>query len=130
MGDLTYADNYYPNGTVRTLRSQKPYQETYQPRWDAWGRFVEPLTSQVASVPSCDSTFFQRAVLKEGLEAGSDAPLLPDTVHSSSKEGMLLMVLACSISAGSASITASAQVCCCAFKFYLFPAFAIFKGVS
>ena len=48
VGDLTYADNYFTNGTLRPPGTlPKAYQETYQPRWDAWGRFVEPLASQV-----------------------------------------------------------------------------------
>lgn len=51
MGDLAYADNYFTNGTLRPMTPPKTppkkYQETYQPRWDTWGRFVEPLASQV-----------------------------------------------------------------------------------
>jgi hypothetical protein len=47
VGDLTYADNYHVNGSVRVLPPMTPYQETYQPRWDAWGRFIEPLAAQV-----------------------------------------------------------------------------------
>ena len=48
VGDLTYADNYFTNGTLRPpMTPPKAYQETFQPRWDAWGRFVEPLASQV-----------------------------------------------------------------------------------
>ncbi|KAF8015874.1 hypothetical protein BT93_H1425 [Corymbia citriodora subsp. variegata] len=52
VGDLTYANQYlttggqgascfscsFPNASIR---------ETYQPHWDGWGRFMEPLTSRV-----------------------------------------------------------------------------------
>ncbi|BFI25732.1 acid phosphatase type 7 [Marchantia polymorpha subsp. ruderalis] len=51
VGDLTYADLYVTNGTGSSSYSQTfpdtPIHETYQPRWDLWGRFMEPLTSSV-----------------------------------------------------------------------------------
>lgn len=42
VGDLTYADLYVTNGTGSSSYSQTfpdtPIHETYQPRWDLWGR--------------------------------------------------------------------------------------------
>jgi hypothetical protein len=48
VGDLTYADNWRPDGTLRPPDAPPlPYQETFQPKWDAWGRFTEQLAAQV-----------------------------------------------------------------------------------
>ncbi|KAK9839253.1 hypothetical protein WJX81_004396 [Elliptochloris bilobata] len=44
VGDYSYADNYQPNGQRRRY-DQPP--SSYHPRWDSWGRFVEPLVSRV-----------------------------------------------------------------------------------
>ncbi|KAL5784345.1 hypothetical protein ACOSQ2_006737 [Xanthoceras sorbifolium] len=53
VGDLSYADLYLTNGTASNCSScsllQNPIQQTYQPRWDYWGRFMEPL---VANIPT------------------------------------------------------------------------------
>lgn len=42
IGDLSYADLYLTNGTKSSCYScqsiESPIQETYQPRWDYWGR--------------------------------------------------------------------------------------------
>ena len=49
MGDLTYSDSYHTNGILRHPDPPTtPYQETYQPRWDAWGRLMAPLASQAS----------------------------------------------------------------------------------
>ncbi|KAK3006867.1 hypothetical protein RJ639_015532 [Escallonia herrerae] len=51
VGDVTYANLYLTNGTGSDCYScsfaQTPIHETYQPRWDYWGRFMEPLVSKV-----------------------------------------------------------------------------------
>ncbi|KAL2653087.1 hypothetical protein R1flu_021215 [Riccia fluitans] len=51
VGDLVYADLYVTNGTGAASYSRAfpdtPIHETYQPRWDLWGRFMEPLASKV-----------------------------------------------------------------------------------
>ncbi|KAF3335791.1 purple acid phosphatase 23 isoform X1 [Carex littledalei] len=52
VGDLVYADQYATTGGNGTscfscTFPDAPIRETYQPRWDAWGRFMEPLTSKV-----------------------------------------------------------------------------------
>lgn len=43
IGDVTYANLYLTNGTGSDCYScsfpQTPIHETYQPRWDYWGRF-------------------------------------------------------------------------------------------
>lgn len=42
VGDLVYADLYVTNGTGSSSFSQftdAPTHETYQPRWDLWGRY-------------------------------------------------------------------------------------------
>ncbi|XXG78603.1 hypothetical protein AAC387_Pa08g2511 [Persea americana] len=50
-GDVTYANLYLTNGTGSDCYScafpDTPIHETYQPRWDYWGRFMDPLISEV-----------------------------------------------------------------------------------
>ncbi|XVF29123.1 hypothetical protein REPUB_Repub15cG0092500 [Reevesia pubescens] len=54
IGDLSFADLYHTNGTLSDCSScsspQTPFQETYQPRWDHWGRFMEILTATVPTM--------------------------------------------------------------------------------
>ncbi|KAG7983263.1 hypothetical protein I3843_04G096500 [Carya illinoinensis] len=51
VGDVTYANLYLTNGTGSDCYScsfpQTPIHETYQPRWDYWGRFMQNLVSKV-----------------------------------------------------------------------------------
>ncbi|XP_057499700.1 purple acid phosphatase 23 isoform X2 [Actinidia eriantha] len=52
VGDLTYANQYLTTGgkgasCYSCSFPDAPIRETYQPRWDGWGRFMEPLTSSV-----------------------------------------------------------------------------------
>ncbi|KAL6992509.1 Purple acid phosphatase 15 [Sarracenia purpurea var. burkii] len=51
VGDASYANLYLTNGTGSDCYScsfaQTPIHETYQPRWDYWGRFMQPLVSNV-----------------------------------------------------------------------------------
>ncbi|CAI9117891.1 OLC1v1019380C1 [Oldenlandia corymbosa var. corymbosa] len=52
IGDLTYANQYLTTGgkgasCFSCAFPDAPIRETYQPRWDGWGRFMEPLTSSV-----------------------------------------------------------------------------------
>ncbi|KAK4482569.1 hypothetical protein RD792_009729 [Penstemon davidsonii] len=51
VGDLCYANLYLTNGTGSDCYScsfpDTPIHETYQPRWDYWGRFMQPLISKV-----------------------------------------------------------------------------------
>ncbi|CAA3021923.1 purple acid phosphatase 23 [Olea europaea subsp. europaea] len=52
VGDLTYANQYLTTGgkgasCYSCQFPDAPIRETYQPRWDGWGRFMEPLTSRV-----------------------------------------------------------------------------------
>ncbi|KOM27526.1 hypothetical protein LR48_Vigan434s000200 [Vigna angularis] len=51
VGDVTYADLYLTNGTGADCYScafpDTPIHETYQPRWDYWGRYMQPLISSV-----------------------------------------------------------------------------------
>ncbi|KAL8486773.1 hypothetical protein ACS0TY_023458 [Phlomoides rotata] len=52
IGDLTYANQYLTTGgkgaSCYTCEfPDSPTRETYQPRWDGWGRFMQPLTSRV-----------------------------------------------------------------------------------
>lgn len=51
VGDVTYANLYLTNGTGSDCYScsfpKTPIHETYQPRWDYWGRFMQPLVSKV-----------------------------------------------------------------------------------
>lgn len=52
VGGISYADLYLTNGTEFYCSScslgDDPMRETYQPRWDYWGRFMQPL---IANVP-------------------------------------------------------------------------------
>ncbi|KAI4356399.1 hypothetical protein L6164_000425 [Bauhinia variegata] len=51
IGDVTYANLYLTNGTSSDCYTcsfpQTPIHETYQPRWDYWGRFMQNLTLKV-----------------------------------------------------------------------------------
>ncbi|OVA06852.1 Phosphoesterase domain [Macleaya cordata] len=51
VGDVTYANLYLTNGTGSDCYScsfsHTPIHETYQPRWDYWGRYMQPLISKV-----------------------------------------------------------------------------------
>lgn len=51
VGDVTYANLYLTNGTGSDCYScafpKSPIHETYQPRWDYWGRFMQSLISKV-----------------------------------------------------------------------------------
>ncbi|KAM5563075.1 purple acid phosphatase 15 [Rosa sericea] len=51
IGDVTYANLYLTNGTGSDCYSctfgDTPIHETYQPRWDYWGRFMQNLVSRV-----------------------------------------------------------------------------------
>ncbi|KAL8486865.1 hypothetical protein ACS0TY_023527 [Phlomoides rotata] len=51
VGDVCYANLYLTNGTGSDCYScsfsDTPMHETYQPRWDYWGRFMQPLISKV-----------------------------------------------------------------------------------
>ncbi|KAI5650641.1 hypothetical protein M9H77_36646 [Catharanthus roseus] len=51
IGDVCYANLYLTNGTGADCYScsfsNTPIHETYQPRWDYWGRFMQPLVSRV-----------------------------------------------------------------------------------
>ncbi|XP_058103240.1 purple acid phosphatase 15 [Magnolia sinica] len=51
VGDVTYANLYLTNGSGSDCYScsfsNTPIHETYQPRWDYWGRYMQPLVSEV-----------------------------------------------------------------------------------
>jgi hypothetical protein len=52
LGDVCYANLYLTNGTGTdcyscTFANSTPVHETYQPRWDYWGRYMEPVTSSI-----------------------------------------------------------------------------------
>ncbi|PWA96614.1 purple acid phosphatase 15 [Artemisia annua] len=51
IGDATYANLYLTNGTGSDCYScsfdNTPIHETYQPRWDYWGRYMQRLTSKI-----------------------------------------------------------------------------------
>lgn len=52
VGDVTYANMYLTNGTGSNCYScefdhNTPIHESYQPRWDYWGRFMEPTLSEI-----------------------------------------------------------------------------------
>ncbi|XP_006367383.1 purple acid phosphatase 23-like isoform X2 [Solanum tuberosum] len=52
VGDLTYANQYLTTGgkgasCYSCQFPDAPIRETFQPRWDGWGRFMEPLISRV-----------------------------------------------------------------------------------
>ncbi|XP_022758673.1 purple acid phosphatase 15 [Durio zibethinus] len=50
IGDVTYANLYLTNGTGSDCYDcsfpYTPIHETYQPRWDYWGRFMQSLISK------------------------------------------------------------------------------------
>ncbi|KAG1330882.1 putative Purple acid phosphatase 15 [Cocos nucifera] len=51
VGDVCYANMYLTNGTgsdcYSCTFSKTPIHETYQPRWDYWGRYMEPVISEI-----------------------------------------------------------------------------------
>lgn len=51
VGDITYANLYLTNGTGSDCYAcsfaKSPIHETYQPRWDYWGRYMQPVLSKV-----------------------------------------------------------------------------------
>ncbi|KAJ6824832.1 purple acid phosphatase 15-like [Iris pallida] len=51
VGDVSYANLYLTNGSGADCYScsfsQTPIHETYQPRWDYWGRYMEPVVSEI-----------------------------------------------------------------------------------
>ncbi|KAL5554687.1 hypothetical protein UlMin_042088 [Ulmus minor] len=51
IGGVSYADLYLMNGTRSDCYycyfPQTPIHESYQPCWDYWGRYIQPLTSSV-----------------------------------------------------------------------------------
>ncbi|KAL5702558.1 Purple acid phosphatase 23 [Ranunculus cassubicifolius] len=52
VGDMVYANQYLTTGDkgvpcFSCAFPDAPIRETYQPRWDGWGRFMEPLTSRI-----------------------------------------------------------------------------------
>ncbi|URD74996.1 Purple acid phosphatase [Musa troglodytarum] len=52
VGDLSYANQYLTTGgkgapCFSCAFPDAPIRETYQPRWDAWGRFMEPVISRI-----------------------------------------------------------------------------------
>nr|GMD65668.1 purple acid phosphatase 23 [Ipomoea batatas] len=73
VGDLSYANQYLTTGgkgasCYSCQFPDAPIRETYQPRWDGWGRFMEPLTSRVPMMviegnheiePQAEGTTFQ-----------------------------------------------------------------------
>ncbi|CAL1354413.1 unnamed protein product [Linum trigynum] len=54
VGGLSYADMYLTNGTSSDCYacsfSDTPIHETYQPRWDCWGRLMQTLTANVPTM--------------------------------------------------------------------------------
>ncbi|XP_012071129.1 purple acid phosphatase 15 isoform X2 [Jatropha curcas] len=54
VGGISYADMYLANGTSSDCYScsfpQTPIHESYQPRWDYWGRFMQPLLANVPTM--------------------------------------------------------------------------------
>ncbi|KAK8450869.1 hypothetical protein SEVIR_6G115900v4 [Setaria viridis] len=52
VGDMTYANQYLSTGgkgvpCFSCSFPNAPIRESYQPRWDGWGRFMEPITSKI-----------------------------------------------------------------------------------
>ncbi|CAN1193763.1 Purple acid phosphatase 15 [Linum perenne] len=91
VGGLSYADMYLTNGTGSDCYScsfpDTPIHETYQPRWDYWGRFMQPLTANVPTMviggkheiePQVDDQIFVSYSYRFAVpsdESGSSSPL-------------------------------------------------------
>ncbi|KAK9802602.1 hypothetical protein WJX73_000292 [Symbiochloris irregularis] len=57
VGDLTYADDSTPNGTATHSNGTKATYPpspngSFQPRWDAWYRMMQPLLSRALFIPN------------------------------------------------------------------------------
>lgn len=54
IGDMSYANLYLTNGSSSDCYScsfsDTPIHETYQPRWDYWGRYMEPVVSEIPTM--------------------------------------------------------------------------------
>ena len=55
IGDLSYADDWLPNGTYAYIKGIPPpagggYFKTYQPKWDTFQRLAQPLISHVPHI--------------------------------------------------------------------------------
>ncbi|KAK8709468.1 hypothetical protein V6N13_060483 [Hibiscus sabdariffa] len=54
VGDLSFANLYRTDGELFDCQNcsspQTPLQETFQPRWDHWGRFMQILTATVPTM--------------------------------------------------------------------------------
>ncbi|KAH7280095.1 hypothetical protein KP509_37G052100 [Ceratopteris richardii] len=55
LGDFSYANQYTTAGTKGASCyscefPNSPTRESYQPHWDAWGRFMEPLVSTIPMI--------------------------------------------------------------------------------
>ncbi|KAK9797409.1 hypothetical protein WJX73_007209 [Symbiochloris irregularis] len=56
IADFCYADTWLANGTATATATQSadgfegPQSDTWQPVWDAWMRFIEPLVSKVPMI--------------------------------------------------------------------------------
>ena len=47
VGDLSYSDTYAENGK-HLAEDPRVVPTTYEPRWDTWGRFVQPLAAKAS----------------------------------------------------------------------------------
>lgn len=67
IGDVTYANLYLTNGTGSDCYScsfpNSPIHETYQPRWDLWGRLVKFLSLFVRFILLTDLVVFLKVLI-------------------------------------------------------------------
>ncbi|XP_065862811.1 purple acid phosphatase 15-like [Euphorbia lathyris] len=88
VGGFSYADTYLTNGTASACYSCSPLQtpicETYQPRWDYWGRFMQPLLANVPTMMVGGKHEIERQVEDEIFVAYSSRFAFPSEESGSS----------------------------------------------
>ncbi|KAL5562111.1 hypothetical protein UlMin_031858 [Ulmus minor] len=90
VGDVTYANLYLTNGTGADCYScsfsNTPIHETYQPRWDYWGRFMQKLVSKVPIMVVEGNHEIEEQVGKKAFEAYSSRFAFPSEESRSSSK--------------------------------------------
>ena len=59
VGDLSYSDTYAENGR-HLAEDPRTVPTTYEPRWDTWGRFVQPLAAKASRIVSFEMSMCSR----------------------------------------------------------------------
>ncbi|KAM1234239.1 hypothetical protein ACFX13_003920 [Malus domestica] len=85
IGNVTYANLYLTNGTGSDRYScsfpNSPIHETYQPRWDYWGWYMQSLVSKVPIMVVEGNHEIEEQAENKTFEAYSSLPFSSDPKH-------------------------------------------------